>query len=159
MTVSEPVAGQQGDSLPSGEIILRLAKPSKDGNVSPIAFELSSADEAAPLKSLSVWAETLTKPEQARNFLSPEYSMVLRLSVDGVRKLRPIPDFALVTALDVVWDPLVSSESAEPVLPGAAGHAGIIGLLRSPAIPRIYYKSFRSQLADLATERGIVLLP
>ena len=97
--MTEPLRpGAKGALLPSGEAVFRLLKASKNGKASETAFILSSEDEAADLQAISVWAERLTTPEQARNFFSEESRAVYQLSafllVDDVRKLRPDPRFS-----------------------------------------------------------------
>ena len=161
MTADEALRpGLKGEALPSGEIVLRLAHAPKDfaqtGKASAVSFDLSSKDKEAVLPSLSVFAERLTTPEQAMTLLDqPEaYDLVLRLNVDAVRALRPVPDTPEVPSLDVWWDPLTLMDAGGVVVPddrpGAAGHAGIVGLSRPNNVPRLYYKSLRAQLAQIA---------
>jgi hypothetical protein len=58
-----------GTSLPSGIVVLRLLRTSKDGKALETHFALSEEDKTATLPTLSVWIETLTTPEQARELL------------------------------------------------------------------------------------------
>lgn len=158
--------GGKGEPLPPGEVVLRFAKESKDfrerGKVNPAAFELSNLDKQSDLKALSVWAESLTTVDQALNFMTDNkdsYRLVVRLNVDQIRALRPEPDCADVPYLDVVWDPLLIDQNGSSIpdtRPGASGHAGLTGLMRPGGISKSYYKSLRSQLADLA---NAVVLP
>jgi|SRR5579871_4551197 len=159
MTTSPPLrAGQKRERLPDGENVLRLVKKTtNDGKVPPDEFELSTLDKASELKSISTWAESLTSPEQAREFMGDKkeaYSLFCSLKVDWIRILRPDPDNTEVGSLDVVWDPLkVMQEDGTEVpdaRPGAEGHSGIMGLMRPPDMPRSHFFSLRSQLADLA---------
>ena len=157
--MSTPIfaAGKQGERLPEGENVLRLLKKTtKDGNVSPDEFELSTQDKNSALQSVSVWAEQLTTPEQAREFMGDKkdaYSWYCSLRVDTIRALRPTPEDTAVRPLDVVWDPLtlVVAGREEGELLGVEGHCGITGLMRPPGLPKIYFFSLRSQLADLST--------
>jgi hypothetical protein len=58
--------GNDGDPLPSGEWVIRVAKTSKSGfSAHQSAFELSSKDKEAPAPRLSVWAEKLTRDDWA----------------------------------------------------------------------------------------------
>lgn len=157
MTIPPLRAGQKKERLPDGESVLRLLKKTtKDGKVSPDEFELSTLDKQSELQSLSVWAERLTSPEQAREFMGEKkdaYSLFCSFMVDQIRALRPDPDNKDVGSLDVVWDPLVvmQGETGAPdPRPGAEGHAGITGLLRPLGLPKPHFFSLRSQLADLA---------
>jgi hypothetical protein len=149
--------GSKGEPLPEGQTVFRLGKPTKDGFVaSPVHFELSTKDEQSELQALSVWVEGLTTVQQSLEFIESNREalrLVLYLSVDTVRGIRPDPDSLDVPPLDVVWDPLTlqNGNGTEPdTRPGAEGHAGITGLKRPPRVSRTHYKSIRSQLADLA---------
>lgn len=156
-----PEPGRTWDPLPPGETVFRLVRESKDyretRKVSPESFTLSQADKVAELKVLSVWVDHLTTPQQAREFMESDkqsYRLVARFNVDQVRVLRPSPDSPRVPYLDVVWDRLMIDQDGEKVPDtrlGAEGHAGITGLIRPEGVERIYYKSLRSKLADLAT--------
>lgn len=159
--MTEPLTpGQTGEPLPSGEIVFRLAKHSKDsletGKVSAAQFILSESDETSYLKSLSVWAKELTTPQQAQAFMTSNreaYVLAAYLDVDTVRAIRPSPDSPDVANLDVVWDRLMVDVDGLFVTdprPGADGHAGIVGLMRPKRVEKIYYKSIRAQLAELS---------
>jgi len=79
---------------------------------------------------------------------------------DEIRALRPEPNSMDVPDLDVVWDSLMMEENGmilPDTRPGAEGHAGKTGLLRPPFVEQRFYKSLRSQLADLACQRIITL--
>ena len=125
-------------------------------------FILSTQDEESELKSLSVWAHRLTSPEQAREFMGEsktEYQLCSCLNVGDVRALRPIPDLDAIPSLNVVWDALLV-ESEEGALipdtrPGALGHSGITGFSRGAGLGKSYYRSLRSQIADLANKKLI----
>lgn len=143
------VPGQKGEPLLAGVIVVRLAKPSfiadETLQAHPLHFELSSADKASELQSLSVWAKELTPPEIARNLMGEkraEYGLALYLNVDDVRDINLQPD-APEPPLDVVWDPID--------VPQAEGHAGIIGLVRPPKAPKSTYKALRAKLAHIST--------
>ncbi len=150
-------AGQQGERLPDGERVLRLLKKTtNDGKVSPDEFELSTQDKQSLLQSLSVWAERLTTPEQARAFMGDKkysYSLYCSLAVDTIRALRPEPDASAVRPLDVVWDLLTMAQQDHEgayVPLGMEGHCGLMGLMRPPGLSKQHFFSLRSQLADLA---------
>lgn len=148
--------GVRGERLPDGENVLRFIRGSKDNRASEVAFILSAKDEAAELKSLSVWAEHITTPEQALAFMEANreaYPLYAVLSVAAIRQLRPEPDSPAVPHLDVVWDPLTDEVTGLPdARPGAEGHAGITGLVRPTGLPnaKLLYRSLRYKLADLA---------
>jgi hypothetical protein len=144
--------GPAGEPLPSGEWVLRLAVASKDfletGQVSPEVFALSTEDRRDDPPRLSVWAERLTRPDQAWHLLGekPHYRLSLRLSVDAIRALRPHPDSPEALSLDVQWHPLLTADRAPDPRPGAAGHSGITGLEAGASAQR---KSWRRKLAQL----------
>lgn len=161
MSTSLPLhAGKKGERLPDGENTIRLVKKTtSEGKVPPDEFQLSTLDQQMELKSLSVWAERLTSPHQAREFMRGDKescTLYFRLNVDDVRSLRPIPDeIPEILSLDVVWDPLTVTQDLAEVpdtRPGAEGHSGITGLFRQSHVPRSYFFSLRSQLADLANK-------
>lgn len=84
----------------------------------PDDFNLGTHEKAeAALRNfaqLSVWDETLTSPEQAREFLSPNYRLPLWLSVSDIREI--VESGETQDKLRVFRDP-----ETRP-LPGAAGH-------------------------------------
>lgn len=174
---------QDQTPLPNGFCIIRLAAPSKDyaetrrisANQLSKAFELSSEDKKSVPPHLSVWAESLTTPQQAYNFLvenrpnSPR-KLVIRLSVDDIRglKSRPSQSNAIYdNLLDVIWiylfeDP--ETRKIRNVRPGADGHSGIIGLDEGSAADdlsrvqkKILRKDLRAQLADLASRDNFLI--
>ena len=153
-------AGGTGIPLPGGEIIIRLIKASKDGKALETHFALSGPDKQAPLKSISVWAEKLTTPEQACEFMGEKrfsYEVYCRLHVDNIRNLT-LPELP-EPGLDTVWDTLFQDGTAIPdPRPGAHGHSGIIGLERPPEMEKKVYKALRTKLADLANEDLRLLL-
>jgi hypothetical protein len=141
--------------LPSGEWVLRLAVVSKDypetGLLSPEVFALSTDDRRTDPPRLSVWAEPLTRPEEAWELMGrkPSYRLVVRLNVDAIRALPPDPDSPGAPSLEVVWDPLLTPEGDPDVRPGAAGHAGIVGLHAGTSVHR---KSCRRRLSQLGSQ-------
>jgi hypothetical protein len=137
-----------GGTVPDGEDLMRLTVPSKDGKVSPGAFELSSSDKAQNPPRLSVFAASRTTPDQAWQIMGkkPTYSIVARLTAEQIRSIRLVSQKAEEPELDVRWDRIETS------LPGADGHAGLLGLHTDKR--RIY----RLKLADLANEREVTLL-
>jgi hypothetical protein len=147
--------GQAGEPLPPDEWVLRLAIVSKDflesGQVSPEVFAFSTEDRRDDPPRLSVWAERLTRPEQAWHLMGekPHYRLALRLNVSAIQVLRPNPDAPDVPNLDVHWHPLLVEDGSPDPRPGAAGHAGIVGLHAGTPAQR---KSWRRKLAQLASE-------
>ena len=144
MRIERP--GPDGEPLPAGVRIIRLAVPPKDfhetGRVSPLTFKLSSKEENESPPRLSVFAEDLTTPPQAAAILGkPAYTLVAHLQVDQVRAVRPNPDPPGTPALDVVW------RHINDCRPGASGHSGITGLNNRLSPVR---KRFRAKLADIA---------
>lgn len=113
------------------------------------AFELSSEDKNANQPYLSVFEKSNTTLDQAKIFTGK--NLALSLSVSEVRELiNPnYPDYRL----NICWyrktvtigDQIIPDER-----PGAAGHCGIIGLLRPPNLSRTLWKWFRVRLADIA---------
>src|SRR5271165_1092661 len=110
-----------GTPLPSGMVVLRLLRASKDGKALESHFALSEEDKSATLPALSVWIETLTTPEQARALLGEKqiaYEIYCRLPVDTIRTIN-VPASPQV-ALDVVWDTLFQEGTDLPdARPGA----------------------------------------
>jgi len=139
--------GEDGAPLPDGEWALRLSARPKDfhenGKASPKAFELSNTEKQDKPRKLSVFAESLTTPKQAWIIAGAKknHELVLRLSVDAIRALRPGADVPNAETLDVVWH-----HRADP-RPGAEGHAGITGL---DGTDRKIRKIYRWKLADIA---------
>jgi hypothetical protein len=127
-----------GEPVPSEEEVFRLSFLSSDGKISPEAFELSSADKQQTPPRLSVFARSRTTPAQAWEITSrnPRFISVARLATSRLRQI----------ALEVRWDPITSS------LPGADGHAALLGLDRGNKLER---KILRVKLADLANESVI----
>lgn len=160
MSTTAPLQTEKNkERLPDSENVIRLLKKTtNEGKISPDEFELSTLDKVSEIQSLSVWAERLTSPEQAREFMGAKkevYMLFCSLGVGQIRKLRPAPDNEKIGPLDVVWDLLtVTHEEIEvpDTRSGAAGHAGITGLLRPPGLPKPDFFSLRSQLADLAND-------
>jgi hypothetical protein len=136
-------------------MVLRLAVASKDfretGHVSPEVFALSTEDRREDPPRLSVWAERLTRPEQAWRLMGEKssYRLIVRLSVDAVRTLRPSPEIPAVPDLDVQWHPLRNDDGSPDMRPGADGHAGIVGLHAGSPAQR---KSWRRRLDRLVSQ-------
>ncbi len=156
MTANVP--GADWESLPSEEWVARLAVASKDaesGKANPVAFELSSRDEAETRPRLSVWAKSITSYEQAWQLMgaNQKYCFAFCLKPSDIRSIRPIPKEPLAEPLDVVWYPLFTSTNGEKFPDqrlGAQGHAGISGLKAGLIPNKAQRKSLRSQLADHA---------
>src|SRR5262249_50849171 len=111
----------------------------------------STEDRQEDPPRLSVWAEQLTRAEQAWRLMGEKahYRLALRLNVDAVRTLRPDPDSSELPNLDVEWYPLHAEDGSPDTRPGADGHAGIVGLHLGSSAQR---KSLRRKLAQLASE-------
>jgi hypothetical protein len=139
--------GEDGAPLPDREWALRLSARPKDfhvnGRASPKAFELSTTEKQDKPRKLSVFAESLTTPKQAWIIAGARehHELVLRLSVDAIRALRPGADVPNAETLDVVWHHIANTR------PGAEGHAGITGL---DGTDRKIRKIYRWKLADIA---------
>lgn len=151
--------GQEGDPLPPGEWVIRVARTSKYGfSAHQSAFELSSKDKEAVEPSLSVWAEELTDDEQAWRLTGSRAAndAILRLDVDAIRCLMPTPSAPPPPHLEVVWEPLMVDDpekgSVPDPRPGALGHAGIRHLRGGT---KEQYKSLRIQLAEMAEVRRL----
>jgi hypothetical protein len=109
-------------------VVLRLGRRSEqelfyaDGRVPiPDDFNLGTNEKAEAERrhfaQLSVWSEELTSPEEARQFLSPNYRLPLWLSVADIREI--VESEETQQTLRVFRDP-------EPrTLPGANGHSVI----------------------------------
>jgi hypothetical protein len=148
-----------GEPLPSGEWVIRVAKTSKYGfSAHQSALELSSKDKEARVPRLSVWAEKLTSDDWAWRLTGCRKSndAILRINVDVIRSLLPRPNDAPAPHLEVEWEPLLISENEGEVhrdtRPGAPGHAGIRHLRIGT---KEQYKSLRIQLAENAEVRRL----
>ena len=140
-------SGKTGESLSANETVIRILKVNTaNGQASPQDFELSSSDKLSPIKSISVWANSLTTPQQAREFLGGTSSTCLKYCLISVGRIRSIILSNCDIRIDVVWDNLTG------VLPGIEGHCGITGLHRPEMLPREPYKRLRVRLADIANE-------
>ncbi|HET8797575.1 MAG TPA: hypothetical protein VFO89_07805 [Thermoanaerobaculia bacterium] len=126
-------------------VVFRLGRRSEqdlfyaDGRVPiPDDFNLGTNEKAdADIRrfaQLSVWDETLASPEQAREFLSPNYRLPLWLSVAAIREIAESDETP--QRLRVFRDP----ETRQ--LPGAEGHCVIENVWPSK-------RDFRRIRADL----------
>jgi hypothetical protein len=128
-------------------------------------FGLSSTDKESVPPHLSVWVESLTKPEQAYKFL-PENSprkLVLRLKVNEIRQIQGNSgENWYPNLLNVIWVyrfQEISGKQIRDSSPGADGHSGIIGL-DEESVPqeltkrqqKNLRKDLRFQLAELASK-------
>jgi hypothetical protein len=151
--------GNEGDPLPPGEWVIRVAKTSKYGfSAHQSAFELSSKDKEAAVPRLSVWAEKLTSDDQAWRLTGSRAvnDAILRLDVDLIRSVIPTPRDPPAPHLEVEWEPLMVDEPERGMVqdprPGALGHAGIRHLRDGT---KEQYKSLRVQLAESAEVRKL----
>jgi hypothetical protein len=166
-------AGANLSPVPDVCCVLRLARPPKDftekGNILAIQledeFNLSTEDKKSVPPHLSVWVDSLTKPEQAYKFLpvnSPR-RLVLRLKVNHIRKIQANSGQCVYpNLLNVIWVYIlhkVNGKSVRDRRPGADGHSGITGL-DEESVPneltknqkKLLRKDLRAQLAELASK-------
>ena len=140
-------------------VVLRLGRRSEEelfyasGRVPiPDDFNLGSDEKAEASRTnfaqLTVWDERLTTPEQATEFLSPNYRLPLWLSVADIRDI--LESQATQQSLRVFRDP------EKRPLPGAEGHCNIENVWPSKADFRriradlvAIAKSNRDDVADL----------
>ncbi len=158
MTLISP--GPDGTPLPSGEWVIRMPPKGlnaeaieqlKNGRAHESMFILSSTDRTQANPRLSVWAERLTTVSQlvALTQTLPSYGAILRMNVDKIRALRPMPENPPHPGLDVEWEQARSLDAEGNrtivVNPGAEGHAGIARLDMGAKSQR---KDLRSKLAE-----------
>ena len=137
--------GEDGQPLPDGGVVIRFAHKPKDyagdGKPLPVSFEgsflLSTDEKENPPSRLSVFQEVLTTPAQGWRLAGSRHTLLLRVSTRDIRGLRKT---ANNEAIDVVWHHIDSP------LPGAEGHAGIVGW----AVESKSRKFFRLKLAELS---------
>jgi hypothetical protein len=157
--------GPEGQPLPAGAEVFRLAKATNNGQLGPEAFHLSSEDKAHAVPRLSVWETTNTTLDQANALTSGRYALAGHLAVDDVRKVRPDPDHPAVRTLDVEWERArekVNGVLVELTAGGAAGHCGITKLDQERAPDNTPLKSYRKSLyAALArlANRKVIRIP
>jgi hypothetical protein len=119
------------------------------------AFRLSSSDEQQSPPHLSVFEQSLTTNQQARDITGKD--LTLRLPIADIRGLvnADYPDHRL----DACWFQAMILQGTELVpdcRPGTEGHCGIIGLSRPAMVPRPKWKWFCVRLADIAHSHGPV---
>lgn len=158
------VRGADGTPLPAESIVFRMAHPNRltegvtGSGAFAAAFELSDTDKAHSPPYLSVYEESLTTYDEARQ-LTHGKNLVLRLPVVEVCSVRqPAP---ATGSLAVCWFDSLLDEggfSVPDARPGAGGHCGITGLARPPEFPRTAWKTVRVRLADIAARNGPVKL-
>ncbi|MBV9494773.1 MAG: hypothetical protein JOZ54_11055 [Acidobacteria bacterium] len=111
----------------------------------PDDFNLSTNEktEAAHrnLAQLSVWDEKLATPEQAREFLSPNYRLPLWLSVADIREI--------VEAEETQQRLRVFRDPEERQLPGADGHCVIENVWPTKSD----FRRIRADLVGMAKSR------
>ncbi len=143
--------GALNQPIPGGTRVFRLARPeSSTGIPSYTAFELSSEDRQQTPPKLSVWLDTLTRPDEARQIMpNPAgYTFALYLNTDTIRQIHTrLPcNLSSVSPLDVVWDPLPTPPQFLERPGWLDGHCGITGLMRPPQVARMVYKTIRTLL-------------
>lgn len=130
-------------------VVLRLGRRSEEelfyaaGRVPiPDDFNLGSDEKAEASRlnfaQLTVWDERLTTPDQAREFLHPNYRLPLWLSVADIRRI--LESSATQQTLRVFSDP-----ETRP-LPGADGHCNVGNIWPSKAD----YRRIRADLVGIA---------
>jgi hypothetical protein len=146
--------GAEGTSLYDGAVIIRMwyktsiVGASASGALAA-AFRLSSRDKQQNPPYLSMFEQSLTTDQQAKEITGKD--LALPLFVSEVRSLVN-PDYPDHT-LDVCWFQatiLQETESVPDHRPGTEGHCGIIGLLRPSEFPKKRWKWFCVKLADIA---------
>lgn len=165
MSAGERLTPTEGARVPDGELVFRLYRRRlvhPPTAVPPQAFELSDDDMKQTPPRLSLWSLTLTTGEQAAAIFGDNADALVRftLAADEIRGIRADPPHEAMPGLDVVWERATREVDGARVpddRPGAEGHVGIEGLARPSGVPRSVSRSYRSQLADHATARGVVL--
>jgi hypothetical protein len=79
--------GADGEPLPDGVEVFRLAKQTNNGKFPPEAFALSSEDKKQSVPRASTWASDLTTPDQADVLTERKFALAGFLLVDDVRRL------------------------------------------------------------------------
>ena len=176
--------GRNWTSVSAHCYVIRLAEPPKDylekRSVLGVQlfneklFQPSSDDKKSVPPYLSVWADYLTTPKQAYNFLlenkpdSP-LKLVLRLSVSEICKIEGYcgTEVAYTNLLQVVWAYLFCEAGGKRIRDsrlGAKGHAGITGWDEGSTPQGLtarqaknLRKDLRSRLADLASKNHHLL--
>lgn len=141
-------SGADGEPLPGGVLVIRIAELTDTGDLSEVTFALSSAERECPRPRLSVWAEALTTPDQMWRLSGgkPADTHYVELGVDAIRAAAEVAPDA-VTPLDVEWEPIADERRDWP---GASGHAGTSGLDRGACPIRRQRMALRSRLKDFA---------
>ena len=110
----------------------------------PDDFNLGSNEKAEAVKNnfaqLSVWDETLTTPEEAREFLAPNYRLPLWLCVADIRQI--VAKRSSGEKLQIFRQPETRR------LPGADGHCSIENIWPS----KDDFRRIRSDLVALAKQ-------
>ncbi len=108
------------------------------------AFELSEADKKEVPPSLSVFDNSLTTEEQAKDLTDKDFCFFLPVSlILGISVPNNNPSLKVVYKPPVEADKIFGKE-------GANGHSGILGLKRPDSFPKKDWKIVRLRLADIA---------
>ena len=114
----------------------------------PEAFELSDIDKEDVVPLLSVWETAKTTLEQGkaiRGFNGPA-TFCLGFAITVAQILSAAAQYIPARKVAVISDPLDGPES---LMPGADGHAGILGINRRSGDVRGPYRAFRASLANM----------
>lgn len=151
--------GRDGDPVPDGTLVFRLAKDSQLspealelGKVPEILFKPSPEDERSPGRRLSIWIEEMTLPDQAWAIMGchPDRKHVACLSTGSIKGVAPPSPF---NPLSVEWEQAKHPDGSPNTSPGAAGHVGIAGLSQGGKGTQDSKrrKAIRSKLADASS--------
>lgn len=154
--------GKDGEPLPHGTLVFRVGKNAWLSDVAlegrkalPVMFEPSSDDKKSKSKCISIWVEALTVADQGWAIMGakPAYTAVACLDSEKVRAIPPTGEFQ---PFQVQWEQAVvrldDGTEVPNTAPGAAGHAGIWGLIQGKEnkTDGLKRKDMRSKLADIA---------
>ncbi len=139
-------APDDGSSVPAERRLLRLPAPPKDfvperwspswQDLAPSSDDKQHAESTGRPVRVSVWDAALTTTDQALSFRG-RATLVITAQVN---------DVVAAGATAVVYDRL---EAPDADRPGAAGHAGIEGLVRQDGEPRTAWKTRLQRIADV----------
>jgi len=121
-------------------------------------FEPSSADKGSESKSISIWVEELTVPDQGWAMMGakPNNTVVACIDAD---KIAQAPAQAGFQPMKAVWEKAtvqnIDGTTSPNLHPGAEGHAGIWGLLqggdsKADKAKRLALRSILADLADIS---------
>lgn len=138
--------------------LVDLVRQSSKDKVSPVVFNLTSAEKNQELKRRSAWEDELSKYTEIVDVLgNPKRRVIVELDVSDVRSINSIPD----VDPDVVWDHLTNclDSNGNPLSSGhdgCAGHSGITGWAYGVTSAKKKRKQLRRRLAKAARHIGEV---